>query len=99
MRLQNNEITLSRRERKVLGAPSRHVAAAAIGQLWRHAVASVADRKERLDIPVSTLDVIPGLGPVAAHSSEYYELKRLDKQQQRLDGMEHIALAIEMETT
>jgi hypothetical protein len=98
MRLYKNEITLTRRECKALGVPSRHVLASEIGRLWRSAEAEVTASRERVGPIDSGVVLIPGVGVVVAHTKGYYELQQLDKRQERLDSVEHMALAIEMET-
>jgi hypothetical protein len=93
----DNEITLSRRERKALGAQSRHVSASAIGQLWRGAMADIVARRENAGPAESSLEAVQGFGMVSTHNPAYYELKRLDRRQRCLDAIGHMALAIEAE--
>lgn len=100
MDLYNNEVILSRREKKALGLSKKCLAATALGGVWQDVSEAQDERLYELRAnPPPCQFVIGPFGAVLnAHSSTRGLVRQIEKDRGLLKDMTHAVLSIAQET-
>jgi hypothetical protein len=103
MELHNNgiasEVMLTDDEQALLGVAENSLAATAIGTVWRAALEVNDCQLQACESAITPPTVLlTPLGAITCQSAAYREAHDLRRRHERLLGMAHQALAIELET-